>query len=546
MYDYNCPDCNEAKLQSDKNARKINEVIDQVNALIQINNETVDFIEEKAEEKVEEIAEIKVNEVLGDLTTEIDKKVNKEENNVYFTPPKIYGLNSEEMGEVNTSFIYNLYDSLVDGKYVTKTILGKDQSGTLDVVKYEFTPKYYTKKIVINANIHGNGDGGDPKDVTLALYYFLEKLYKNNRENKHLNYIRNNCKLIVVPIANPWGYDNKSRYNSRGVDLCRNFPYGWELYTDTTGTRPKGDGPCSEQETIYIKNILDENYDATAYIDFHAWMNNNINFGYEFAGENNTKTLNVAYGLADYLIRKYNISQNELSVQTLTVEPTPGRYAYNTLKIPSGNPEFYVYVNDLEQRSPEMWTRMVEWYGNFIYLYSTQDIKIANGTGRNIFNFWYSYAKDNMGILINTTTTNNYEELTSLTKEITRTKVTGYAKVTYRVNIKNEGSDSSAQNFICPLVYQVGSTNFNETNYEKALTDRFESYSEGLSRTCLYAQAIIPIYKNCGDIKIGLMAKTTSGTLRVFRYDAIVELIDTFDTYVDSARENDLWINRIG
>ena len=69
---YNCPDCNEAKLQSDKNARKINEVIDQVNALIQVNNETVDFIEDKANEKVEEIAEIKVNEVLGDLRTEVD------------------------------------------------------------------------------------------------------------------------------------------------------------------------------------------------------------------------------------------------------------------------------------------------------------------------------------------------------------------------------------------------------------------------------------------------------------------------------------------
>ena len=76
MYDYNCPDCNDAKLQSDKNARKINEVIDQVNALIQVNNETVDFIEDKANEKVGEIAEIKVNEVLGDLRTEIDNKTN--------------------------------------------------------------------------------------------------------------------------------------------------------------------------------------------------------------------------------------------------------------------------------------------------------------------------------------------------------------------------------------------------------------------------------------------------------------------------------------
>ena len=70
MYDYNCPDCNETKLQSDKNTRKINEVIDQVNALIQIINETVDFIEEK----VEEIAEKKVNEILNNLSVEVDSE----------------------------------------------------------------------------------------------------------------------------------------------------------------------------------------------------------------------------------------------------------------------------------------------------------------------------------------------------------------------------------------------------------------------------------------------------------------------------------------
>ena len=72
MYDCNCPDCKDAKLQSDKNARKINEVIDQVNALIQVNNETVDFIEEKADRIVEEIAEVKVNEVVEDLITKVN------------------------------------------------------------------------------------------------------------------------------------------------------------------------------------------------------------------------------------------------------------------------------------------------------------------------------------------------------------------------------------------------------------------------------------------------------------------------------------------
>ena len=89
MNSYNCPDCNDAKLQSDKNARKINEVIEQVNRLIQVNNETVDFIEEVAEEKVEEkineitfeeiskekienVVEEKVNEALGNLDVDID------------------------------------------------------------------------------------------------------------------------------------------------------------------------------------------------------------------------------------------------------------------------------------------------------------------------------------------------------------------------------------------------------------------------------------------------------------------------------------------
>ena len=66
MYDYSCPDCNETKLQAEKNARKINEVIEQVNALIQVNNETVDFIEE--------IVEKKVNELLNNLSVEIENE----------------------------------------------------------------------------------------------------------------------------------------------------------------------------------------------------------------------------------------------------------------------------------------------------------------------------------------------------------------------------------------------------------------------------------------------------------------------------------------
>ena len=79
MYDYNCPDCNEAKLQSDKNARKINEIIGQVNQIVDNDIATTDYLLEKADEIVGKKAKVKVNAEIGNLNSEIDniqKQVN--------------------------------------------------------------------------------------------------------------------------------------------------------------------------------------------------------------------------------------------------------------------------------------------------------------------------------------------------------------------------------------------------------------------------------------------------------------------------------------
>ena len=81
MYDYNCPDCNDAKLQEDRNARKINEVIDQVNQIIDNDIATTEYLLQKADEIVGETAEIKVNEELSDLNKELDN-INLSLNNI--------------------------------------------------------------------------------------------------------------------------------------------------------------------------------------------------------------------------------------------------------------------------------------------------------------------------------------------------------------------------------------------------------------------------------------------------------------------------------
>ena len=78
IQDYSCPDCKDAKLQSEKNARKINEVIEQVNALIQVNNEISDFIEEKTNEVLREAIEKRLDDLVGDAVGDIaEEKVNE-------------------------------------------------------------------------------------------------------------------------------------------------------------------------------------------------------------------------------------------------------------------------------------------------------------------------------------------------------------------------------------------------------------------------------------------------------------------------------------
>ena len=85
MYNYNCPECEETKIKTDKNTRKINEVIGQVNELTPLYNDTENLIESKANEKVEEVANVKVPEMVNNI---LDEVITKTENIINI---KLYG-----------------------------------------------------------------------------------------------------------------------------------------------------------------------------------------------------------------------------------------------------------------------------------------------------------------------------------------------------------------------------------------------------------------------------------------------------------------------
>lgn len=157
--------------------------------------------------------------------------------------------------------------------YITKTTLGFDTSNTYKIYKYDFKPVDYEKTIILFSCLHGN-----EYTSFFGLCRFLETLCNNPNKDANLEYLRNNIRFVVVPIANPWGFINEERQNVNGVDLNRNFNYRWEELVSKTSqigeTYYKGTSPLSEEESKLfdglVQSLCNEDCNLVASIDFHT------------------------------------------------------------------------------------------------------------------------------------------------------------------------------------------------------------------------------------------------------------------------------------
>ena len=180
--------------------------------------------------------------------------------------------------------IYGKYDALVAlyPSYITKDLIGYDSAGVLPIYSYTFNPTLsqrtaigygYTPypKIIIGGGIHGNGteDSGDSHAQVYSLYYFLKDICSNWDQSSILEYLRWKVRFVVVPIQNPWGFNNRSRRNENLVDLARNYDHIWyagTLGSDTYG----GTAPFSEVEAQAMRDLIISNADAITITDFHG------------------------------------------------------------------------------------------------------------------------------------------------------------------------------------------------------------------------------------------------------------------------------------
>lgn len=138
------------------------------------------------------------------------------------------------------------------------------------------------KPIFIYANEHGNdktytteniaptaGGGTEGKLPSLVASRFIRDLCSGaNASNAFYKYIKENCMMIIIPVANPWGYNYNvsvdtnaygGYYNANHININRNYDTaGWDTLTSSQDLFTRGEYVGSENETQYIMNTMVE------------------------------------------------------------------------------------------------------------------------------------------------------------------------------------------------------------------------------------------------------------------------------------------------
>jgi len=189
------------------------------------------------------------------------------------------------------------YPDLVDVSSIGKSVLGKDIWCIRVTNERNNTRK---SSCLIDGCMHGcEWEGGE------ACLYLTEYLLINFDANETITHILNSSEVYIVPMVNPDGRQDDSRFNDNGIDLNRNFdidfgrirgssmPLGklfgrieipYRMFPRLHKWFPSfppfltnsGRHPFSEPETQAIRDFMRnlENNDFSFYLDCHTAVHN--------------------------------------------------------------------------------------------------------------------------------------------------------------------------------------------------------------------------------------------------------------------------------
>lgn len=247
---------------------------------------------------------------------------------------------------INTTYedMIAAWDTLIENSkgYVTKETIGVS-SDNQTMYCYKLIPLRYRNNtasaitnnpptFLIVASQHGF-----EKSAAYGTYYFARDLVYNFDKNPVLNSLRTKCAIYVVPVGNPYGFDNKTRKNANDVDLNRNWAPSDD--DDPTSAYYGGAEPFDQPETQAIKSVIDGNPNLFFVVDYHtngqykadSWANVNW-ISYPYLANINDEYYNHTYiagqfhisDLSENLPLEYDLDTNGESIGTATQGASTG------------------------------------------------------------------------------------------------------------------------------------------------------------------------------------------------------------------------------
>lgn len=245
--------------------------------------------------------------------------------------------------------------------YISRTHLGKDQTGQYDMYGYVYTPETYKTTFFLTGGVHANEE---------SAYYSLSKLMQlisDATEEDTLFYtIRQNVRFVVVPIVNVWGVSQdhdrskkeerqRIRHNGENVDLNRDF------------------GDVTQQETKNVLTFFRQFADTVDFaMDFHNSAKENCSIWYNFI--NYAVNSQVNYKVTNHMYHR--LMELGLCEKVPNIEKIPGRYfksskylegrIWNEFGVPTITVEHVTNTTFPDAQSDKGFTLGVETYGNFL------------------------------------------------------------------------------------------------------------------------------------------------------------------------------------
>ncbi len=379
----------------------------------------------------------------------------------WYTPDEITD-SDDAPSPANESIFYDYLEFKLEElksdypNYVGRQMIGYDETEDFAVFSYVFNPGDYVKTVVITSGVHGTD-----RSSVIALSYFLDKLCRNT-DDKVLAYIRNNIKLCVIPVVNPYGLENNTENNSDDVNIGYNFPYKFSSCTHTK----KGTSALNQAESQNVSSFLYglRNDKLCALIDLHS---NNLAVAGRtvFYPKNNKNCASILAEVVNDFGSKYSSSDTKSkSVLAASVNPTLSNYAAEEYKI--NTCELVWDDNIYSDDSDENFMRYVELIGNVLYKMALNS-KCTKAEKPQAFTKYISWKKSN--------NTDVFAIAQSVTPQ--RMGISAYSmKLDMPCNIVMNGSVVIKATVACtvkinPILYQENST---EQDYTaRSASDKF-------------------------------------------------------------------------